>query len=70
MVQTGPKSQLGGLKTGFSSPANQVVTDLAVKIDPMKPAASGITRLTANLTPSLTVIDFTSTHLCLYGRLS
>ncbi len=38
MIQTGPKSQWGGLKKGLFNVTYQVETDETVKKDPMMPA--------------------------------
>ncbi len=40
IVQTGPKTQEGGLKKGFTRVGYQVVTEFTVKIDPISPAPS------------------------------
>ena len=42
MVQTGAKSQLGGLKDGFSKKAYQVAIEGVVKAEPRKPAPKQI----------------------------
>ena len=39
--QTGPKTQLGGLKAGFANVAYQVLISELVASDPIAPAANG-----------------------------
>lgn len=39
VIQTGPNSQLGGVKKGLFNVAYQVGIDEAVKIEPMAPAS-------------------------------
>lgn len=46
IVQTGPKSQFGGLKNGFLSWAYQVLIDGVVKAEPIKPAMKVIKKET------------------------
>lgn len=56
-VQTGPKSQFGGLKIGFLSDAYQVGIERVVKIEPITPANWQMIILPTNFNM---VIDFIS----------
>ena len=42
MVHTGPNTQEGGLKKGFTKVGYQVVTELKVKTEPITPASPQI----------------------------
>jgi hypothetical protein len=56
IVQTGPNSQLGGLKDGFSRVAYHVGMEALVNIEPMKPAARQTPMLIANLRISIALM--------------
>ena len=49
LIQTGPNSQLGGVKVGFLRAAYHVGTAGAVKIDPITPTSWQVTILITNL---------------------
>lgn len=42
VVQTGAKSQFGGLKKGFANVGYQVLTETEVKNEPINPTSNGI----------------------------
>jgi len=48
-VQTGPKTQFGGLKLGLIKVVYHVETEFAVNIEPINPANNGIAKETINL---------------------
>jgi len=63
VIQTGAKTQLGGVKTGFLRVVYQVEIAGAVKIDPTVPASWQTTMLTMNLKMSPVLLLFIATLL-------
>lgn len=55
MVQTGPKTELGGLKKGFSSVEYQDSIARKVKYDPIPPAINGRAREITSLMNLFTI---------------
>jgi len=66
VIQTGPNTELGGVKVGFLSPAYQVAIAGVVKMAPMPPAPSQATILTISLIMSAPLMSSNS----LEGRLN
>jgi len=60
VIQTGPKTELGGVKVGFLSPAYQVVIAGVVKMAPMPPAPSQAAILMTSLIMSVPLMSSNS----------
>ena len=64
MTQTGPKTELGGVKVGFFKLAYQLGIAGVVKIAPMTPAPWQATKLIISLIMSVPLKRFNSVEDC------